>query len=456
MSDSESRPMFCASCGKPTTPDARFCKNCGAQTDGGQQTDIVLCVSCGHPRTSDAMFCEKCGLRFHGGQQAAAGVAPNPIQTTLRNSSQSSPSPRTEHSPARRRIRFIMGGAVALAIILFVYFSPHISFYQLKRAAEANDIDALRDRVDFPALRESLKEAAQDEIAKKQAAEAKADNNPLAAMRTLFAGGIANSLIDTMMTPANFARLIRGETFDASALVGGFGAARAKPTPSSAEPRYPHTSMSYESLNKFAVRLTNLAEMDGSVVLVFTRSGLGWKLTGMLPATAQDQANAAAHQPAGTAPSFESEHAASGREQQRAQEATAAYAGLARFANESTDKEEFFKQPEVEQPLRKLLGGQYDTFTQSIVVSQAANLQGNVLTVSGCMPHACPWQGAAVSVDLSSGTFVAGIQLGSEVAVHGSGNENIEALPQGLRDWINSVNKGLVESRNAPVTVAFK
>lgn len=456
MSDSEPRSIFCGSCGNPTTPDAKFCKNCGAQANGGQQDDIALCASCGHPRTSDATFCEKCGARFHGGRRAAAGVAPNPIQPTLLHSPQSSPSPRTEYSPARRRIRFIIGGAVALAIILFVYFSPYISFYQLKRAAEANDIDALRDRVDFPALRESLKEAAQDEIARKQAAEAKADNNPLAAMGTLFAGGIANTLIDTMMTPANFARLIRGETFDASALAGGFGTAGANGAPLSAEPRHPHTSMSYESLNRFAVCLTNLAEMDGSVVLVFTRSGLGWKLTGMRPATAQDQANATAHQLAGTAPSPESEHAASGREQLQAHEATATYAGLSRFANESAHKDEFFRQPEVEQPLRKMLGTQYDTFMQSVVVSQAANLQGNVLTVSGCMPHACPWQGAAVSVDLISGTFVAGIQLSSELTVYGSRNENIEALPQGLRDWINSVNKGLADSRSAPVTLRFK
>lgn len=38
MSDSEPRSIFCASCGKPTTLDAKFCKNCGAQANGGQQT----------------------------------------------------------------------------------------------------------------------------------------------------------------------------------------------------------------------------------------------------------------------------------------------------------------------------------------------------------------------------------------------------------------------------------
>jgi hypothetical protein len=72
------------------------------------------------------------------------------------------------------------------------------------------------------------------------------------------------------------------------------------------------------------------------------------------------------------------------------------------------------------------------------------------------MPHACPWQGAALSIDLSKGTFIAGLQLNGEITIYGSGNQNLEALPQGMRDWIDSVNKGLADSRNAPVTVAFK
>jgi hypothetical protein len=359
--------------------------------------------------------------------------------------SQSPPHPGSEHPQARpRRTRFIIGGVVALVFIALVYFSPHISVYQVKRAAEANDIDSLKDRVDFPALRESLKEAAQDDIAKKRAAEPKTDNSPFADMGTLFAGGIANSLIDTMMTPKNFARLIRGETFDTSALDGAFGSAEANVTTPSRGPRHPHMSMGYESLNRFAARLTNLAEMDGSVVLVFTRSGLGWKLTGMRPVSEQGQTNATAHQPPATVPNPESAGGTGGQEQQQMQTMTA------------TDLDK----PEVSQRLRKLLGDQYDNFMVSFPGGLAAAVPSggpvSQTTISACMPHACPWQGAALSIDLSKGTFIAGLQLNGEITIYGSGNQNLEALPQGMRDWIDSVNKGLADSRNAPVTVAFK
>jgi len=195
MSDSETaRSSVCPSCSKPTTTGTQFCLNCGALMNGGQQTaGKSFCGSCGHARTSDAVFCEKCGVHFTGGQQIATGVAPNLSQPMLPQSPQSSPSPSLERPQARsRRTRFIIGGVVALVLIVLVYFSPYISAYKLKRAAEANDIDALKDRVDFPAVRKSLKEAAQDEITKTQAAESKAD---------LLAG--ATSLIDTMMTPMN-------------------------------------------------------------------------------------------------------------------------------------------------------------------------------------------------------------------------------------------------------------
>ena len=250
---------------------------------GGQQTTrTMFCGSCEHPRDPDAVFCEKCGVPFNSGEQAAAGVAPNSSQN------QSSPSPRSERPQQRPRLgRSIIGGAVALILILLVYFSPHISFYQLKRAAEANDIDALKNRVDFPALREGLKKTAQDEITKTQAAESKAD---------LLAG--ASSLIDTMMTPMNFARLIRGEKFAGTFAEFGNG----NPGAGSYGPM--RSAMGYESLGRFAVRLTNLAETEGSVVLVFTRSGVGWKLTGMRPAATQDEASVS-HSPQNTAPSPE-------------------------------------------------------------------------------------------------------------------------------------------------------
>jgi hypothetical protein len=65
--------------------DARFCLDCGAQMNGGQQSaGKSFCGSCGHPKTTDALFCEKCGLPFQGAQQAAPVAEPPQIEANLR------------------------------------------------------------------------------------------------------------------------------------------------------------------------------------------------------------------------------------------------------------------------------------------------------------------------------------------------------------------------------------
>ncbi len=49
---------FCASCGQPLTPGAKFCPNCGAK----QAADV--CPGCGQPLTPGAKFCANCGTKI--------------------------------------------------------------------------------------------------------------------------------------------------------------------------------------------------------------------------------------------------------------------------------------------------------------------------------------------------------------------------------------------------------
>ena len=48
---------FCPACGKPLTPGARFCANCGAKLGGD------TCAECGAPLAADAKFCPNCGAK---------------------------------------------------------------------------------------------------------------------------------------------------------------------------------------------------------------------------------------------------------------------------------------------------------------------------------------------------------------------------------------------------------
>ena len=81
----------CSSCGNTNTPDAKFCRSCGAEKPQAQaaapaspaapqaQKDWV-CKSCGNVNTPDAKFCRKCGEKNTSAQpvQNAAPIADKP------------------------------------------------------------------------------------------------------------------------------------------------------------------------------------------------------------------------------------------------------------------------------------------------------------------------------------------------------------------------------------------
>ncbi|NVE96086.1 DUF2939 domain-containing protein, partial [Altererythrobacter lutimaris] len=67
-----------------------------------------------------------------------------------------------------------MIGAAVLAAVLFgawYFASPSYEMMQLKDAAEEGDPEELRDRIDFPAVRESMKAQMSAMMARKMAEE---------------------------------------------------------------------------------------------------------------------------------------------------------------------------------------------------------------------------------------------------------------------------------------------
>ena len=63
----------CADCGNVNTPDAKFCRKCGAQKQGIKTANAQtaqafeqrqwVCADCGNVNTPDAKFCRKCGAK---------------------------------------------------------------------------------------------------------------------------------------------------------------------------------------------------------------------------------------------------------------------------------------------------------------------------------------------------------------------------------------------------------
>lgn len=153
--------------------------------------------------------------------------------------------------------------AIVLALLLAAgagwYFgSPLWTLSQIKAAAEKGDAAALSAHVDYPAVRDSLKEQLRVRLG---ASRALPELGPLG---RLVGGAIADQLIETAVSEAGL-RAIFAVPAGSAIRRAPFGL------------RAPEMTLRYEGLYQF--RLVS-PQPDGGA-LVFRRHGIGWKLSGI-------------------------------------------------------------------------------------------------------------------------------------------------------------------------------
>ena len=161
---------------------------------------------------------------------------------------------------------------LALAAVLLLtagvawYFaSPVWTLSRMKAAAESKDADAMASYVDFPALREDLKA----DLLAQMMAEAQKDNAPFSGLAMAIGPAMVNSMVDGFVTPAGMKAM--------------FAAQR---TPAAAAPKRPAAG-AFELKDKPVIKRRGLSEFlvasedEPGSGMVFKRSGLGWKLSGV-------------------------------------------------------------------------------------------------------------------------------------------------------------------------------
>lgn len=173
-----------------------------------------------------------------------------------------------------KNLRFALVGVIVLVVCTGFYFSPYLAVYNMKKAAEAKDADALSSYVDYPSLRETLKAnfnaKMASEVAKSQT------GNPFEALGSALAAALINPMIDALVTPESLAMLMKGEKpqLDKS---GRESTDKAKSDESNTE-----TSMSYKGFNRFVVKVKGKDNTEAPVEFIFKRDGLiSWKLTSL-------------------------------------------------------------------------------------------------------------------------------------------------------------------------------
>lgn len=192
---------------------------------------------------------------------------------------------------------------VVVAVLGLIYASPYIALDRLKRAADARDAQTVNQYVDFPSLRESLKDQVGQLLTRK--IDTQKSGNPLAMIGAMIGAALIGPLVDSYATPDGVAALLNGipprgdpgekppvpsEATSAAGAAPGTApapqpATPAQPAPTAAAPSAssapkppPQTTAGYRSFDTFAVNYQHGAG-DARYSAILRRYGLfSWKL----------------------------------------------------------------------------------------------------------------------------------------------------------------------------------
>lgn len=154
--------------------------------------------------------------------------------------------------------------AVLIAGAGWYVLSPKMAMQGLKEAALAGDKDELKERVDFPAIRESLKSQFR---ARMVAEMAKEKDNPFAALGMAFASAVVDPMIDGIVSPDGIKAMVEnGRMKDPRST--GDASTESKPV---------EWTVERKGFDRFVAR-PEVQAGEKAPALVFRRDGLGWDL----------------------------------------------------------------------------------------------------------------------------------------------------------------------------------
>ena len=177
--------------------------------------------------------------------------------------------------------------AIVIAVVAVVgywYWSPFLAVRQLQKAAQTQDADAFNERVDYPKLRESLKNQFTALMAAKMGNAIDA-GTPLSALGTTLGLAMVNQFVDATVRPEVVMRMMRSGELSPADKPQADAAAPSAPSsdkaPDSGKPKWTYERKGLDKLIAYAVDPKAPDEASGRVVgLVFERSGFAtWKLT---------------------------------------------------------------------------------------------------------------------------------------------------------------------------------
>jgi len=168
------------------------------------------------------------------------------------------------------RLKISIAVVMVLAVGGYLFASPYMTLASIRDALAENDSDTLNQKIDFPAVRQDLKDRLAFVLMKKT--EKESEKNPMAMLAAGLVGSFADRLVDTLVTPIAISRMMSGsEVKDVSA-----GGVKIKTDPEKLKKAVDNSEMGYDSFDRFSMLMTN--EKGREIRFVLGRDGIGWKL----------------------------------------------------------------------------------------------------------------------------------------------------------------------------------
>lgn len=159
---------------------------------------------------------------------------------------------------------------------VFVAAGPYITISAIKSGVAEQDTEKLSENIDFPILRQNLKDQLNMVMMKKAQTELK--DNPFAALAAGFATKFVDGMVETFVTPVGIAAMMEGKKPSKSVAAQGS-------TSPNRDDLFKNTRTSYDSFSKFSIWVANDSGEETRFVL--QRNGLDWRLVNIVIPMAQ-------------------------------------------------------------------------------------------------------------------------------------------------------------------------
>ena len=183
--------------------------------------------------------------------------------------------------------------AIAASVVTgcYAFASPWLALRDLMQAFEDQDTRKIEKLIDFPELREDIKDTAKAAMMKSAAIEL--EGNPFAAMGIMMANAIIDPIIDQVVSPAGLHLLFSAgemsggtdglpENIDDIArdlIASGYGGEKSRGVDAA---QSIEVKTEYLGINEFEVQVRNMDMFNESVSFYMRREGLGgWKVDGI-------------------------------------------------------------------------------------------------------------------------------------------------------------------------------